>query len=92
MKNATDGSVYRNYEVYPINYSKCETGRNIFYPNRDEIENFGIENFYCPDTDSLIIQGNWNAPVSAVFSLYFYRCSNDSTNSGYAPNVTCAAD
>ena len=56
-------------------------GKNLFYPNFQEIENFGIES-----------QGNWNAPIYAFFSLTFYRCSNDSTNRGYAANVTCADD
>lgn len=67
-------------------------GKNLFYPNFQEIENFGIESYYCPDTKKLTLQGNWNAPIYAFFSLTFYRCSNDSTNRGYAANETCADD
>ena len=90
--NKTDGTIYRDYTTQNIKFSKCQLGRNIFYSNEKEIENFQIENYYCPDTNQLIIQGNWNAPVYAAFSLLFYRCSNDSTNNGFAPNVSCAND
>ena len=76
-KNETDGTTYRDFDVKPIHFSKCEIGKNFIYPNVKEIEDFHIETFYCPNTEKLIIQGNWHAPVFGVVSLSFIRCSND---------------
>lgn len=47
-----NGRVYYNYDVP---FSKCELGRNFFYPNADEIKDYGIESFYCPDWHNLTI-------------------------------------
>jgi hypothetical protein len=58
----------------------------------EELKDFHNENYYCPDTQELIIQGNWHAPVFGTFTLKFHRCSNDSKSGGYTPNVTCAED
>ena len=54
-ENQTDGTTYRDFNVKPIPFSKCEIGKNFFYPDKVEIKDFQIENFYCPDTKELII-------------------------------------
>ena len=54
-KNETDGTTYRDFDVKPIPFSKCEIGKNFIYPNVKEIEDFHIETFYCPNTDKLRI-------------------------------------
>ncbi len=54
-KNETDGTTYREFDIKPIPFSKCVIGKNFFYPNKEEIKDFFIENFYCPDTNKLII-------------------------------------
>jgi len=54
-KNETDGTTYRDFDVKPIPFSKCVIGKNFIYTDREEIKDFAIENFYCPDTDKLII-------------------------------------
>jgi hypothetical protein len=53
--NETDGTTYRNFDVKPIPFSKCVIGKNFLYPDAEEIKDFKIENFYCPDTKELII-------------------------------------
>ena len=50
-KNETDGSTYRVYDTKPIPYSKCVLGKNFIYPDAEEIEDFHIEKYFCPDTD-----------------------------------------
>jgi len=91
-KNETDGTTYRDFDVQAIPFSKCEIGKNFIYADAKEIEDFHIETFYCPNTDKLIIQGNWHAPVFGVVSLSFLRCSNDPKSAGYSPNVTCSTE
>lgn len=91
-KNESDGTTYRDYNSKPIPFSKCEIGKNFHYPDKNEIKDFHIESFYCPNTDKLIIQGNWHAPVFGVVTLKFVRCSHDPREEGYSPNVTCASD
>jgi len=49
--NETDGTTYRDFDSKPIPYSKCVLGKNFFYPDTNEIKDFHIEDFYCPDTD-----------------------------------------
>lgn len=49
VSNETDGTQYREFEVYDIPYSLCELDRNIFYDNKAEIEKFYIESYYCAD-------------------------------------------
>ena len=49
VSNETDGTQYREFEVYDIPYSLCELDRNIFYDNKAEIEKFYIERYYCAD-------------------------------------------
>ena len=55
MKNKTDGTTYRDFDVKAIPFSKCELGKNFHYPDLDEIKDFYIEDFYCPDAEKLII-------------------------------------
>jgi hypothetical protein len=50
-KNETDGSIYREYNIKPIPYSKCVLGKNFFYPDLEEIKDFHIENYFCADSD-----------------------------------------
>ena len=90
--NETDGTTYRDFNVQPIPFSKCQIGKNFLYPDLKEIEDFHIETFYCPNTDKLIIQGNWHAPVFGVVSLSFVRCSTNPASAGYTPNVQCSSD
>jgi hypothetical protein len=54
-KNETDGTTYRDFDNKQIPYSKCVLGKNFIYPDVDEIKDFHIEDFYCPDTDKIII-------------------------------------
>jgi hypothetical protein len=54
-KNETDGTTNRDFDVKPIPFSKCVIGKNFNYHDKEEIKDFAIENFYCPDTDKLII-------------------------------------
>ena len=75
--NETDGTSYRDYNSKKIPYSKCVLGKNFFYPDQNEIKDYHIEDFYCPDTDEIIIQGNWHAPVYASIDLSFHRCTNN---------------
>ena len=88
--NETDGTTYREYEKKPIPFSKCVLGKNFKYQDINEIKDYYIEDFYCPDVDKLVIQGNWHAPVFGVVSIMFYCCSNDPASPGHTPNVTCA--
>eukprot|EP00347_Sterkiella_histriomuscorum_P005886 403354899 len=74
LKNATDGSSYRRFKSYFIPFSKCEIGKNMFYPNSQEIKQYGIHNYFCPDWQNLTIQGNWYSPEYKVISLFFQRC------------------
>lgn len=55
MKNKTDGTTYRDFDVKAIPFSKCELGKNFHYPDLDEIKDFYIEDYYCPDAEKLII-------------------------------------
>ena len=55
MTNETDGSMYRTYSENNIPFSKCKVGKNIHYENTAELEEYGIENYYCPDFDNLTI-------------------------------------
>eukprot|EP00347_Sterkiella_histriomuscorum_P017061 403350812 len=69
-----DGTFSREFIDLDIPYSKCELGRNFFYQNKEEIKNYGIEKFYCPDWKNLTLQGNWYSPQYKVLSLGFRRC------------------
>ena len=35
-KNETDGTTYRDFIDHEIPFSRCEIGRNFFYPNEEE--------------------------------------------------------
>jgi hypothetical protein len=37
VKNETDGTYYRIFDGYDIPFSKCQLGKNVFYPNEEEI-------------------------------------------------------
>jgi hypothetical protein len=69
----TDGQ--REFHKYNIPVSKCKLGVNFFYKDYDEIKEYGIENYFCPDYQNITIQGNWHSPVFAGVSLYYQRCS-----------------
>jgi hypothetical protein len=47
--------MYREIEHIPLPYSRCKLGKNIFYENEKEIEQFAIENYYCPDALNLTL-------------------------------------
>ncbi len=83
-RNATDGTMYREIEHIPLSFSKCKLGKNIFYENEQEIEQFAIENYYCPDALNLTLQGNFYAPVHKRVELIFQRCQK--------PYPLCAND
>ena len=71
MTNQTDGSMYRDFLVTPIPFSNCIINKNIFYPNANEISQFGIQNYYCPDSINLTLQGNFYSPVHKRVELIF---------------------
>jgi hypothetical protein len=54
-KNETDGTTRREETLEPIPFSKCVLGKNFPYKDQKEIEDFHVEDFYCPDTDRLIV-------------------------------------
>lgn len=53
--NETTGEAYREFIDYSIPFSKCQLGKNFFYPNAEEVKNYQIEKFYCPDWFNLTI-------------------------------------
>ncbi|CDW81986.1 UNKNOWN [Stylonychia lemnae] len=73
--NETTGESYREFIDYSIPFSKCKIGKNFFYPDPEEIKNYQIESFYCPDWFNLTIQGNWYSPEYKLVTLGFRRCS-----------------
>ena len=85
MTNETTGQTYRDIEVWPIPYSNCVVGQNIFYENAAEIEQYGIEQYLCPDWTNLTLQGNFYSPVHRRVELIFQRCQP-------APGKKCAND
>eukprot|EP00347_Sterkiella_histriomuscorum_P017804 403347926 len=80
--NQTDGSSSREFIDLIIPYSKCEVGKNIFYPNVQEIKQYNIQNYFCPDWQNLTLQGNWYSPEFKVITLLFVKCTG----------VNCASD
>ncbi|CDW75112.1 UNKNOWN [Stylonychia lemnae] len=72
--NQSNGESYREFLDYSIPFSKCQIGKNFFYPDPSEIKNYNIESFYCPDWLNLTIQGNWYSPEYKVVTLGFRRC------------------
>jgi hypothetical protein len=54
-KNDSDGSIYKDHYVKPIPFSKCILGKNFLYPDANELTDYKIENYYCPDTKELHI-------------------------------------
>ncbi|CDW82658.1 UNKNOWN [Stylonychia lemnae] len=81
-KNETDGTNYREFIDYYIPFSKCIVGKNFFYPNAEEVKQYGLQNYFCPDWQNLTLQGNWYSPVYKCLTLLFERCKG--------PN--CASD
>jgi hypothetical protein len=45
----------RVFNTQEIPYSKCEFGRNFFYPDEVEVKDYFIENYYCPDWQNLTL-------------------------------------
>ncbi|TNV86976.1 hypothetical protein FGO68_gene3969 [Halteria grandinella] len=75
----------RIFTDQPIPFSKCKYGVNFFYHSYDEIKDYGIENYFCPDLQNLTLQGNWHAPVFAGIVLDWQRCSQDMKSANYYP-------
>jgi hypothetical protein len=84
VPNLTDGSNYRVFDSKIIPYSPCQLGKNIFYENVEEVEQFNIENYFCADWNNLTVQGNWYAPVHARIELLFQRCLPSESNKNCA--------
>eukprot|EP00347_Sterkiella_histriomuscorum_P017123 403350576 len=73
-QNTTDPNDLRNFQEIIVPFSKCQIGKNIDYPNKEEINLYKIEEFYCLDFKNLSIQGNWYSPEFRVVDLQFKRC------------------
>lgn len=54
-QNKTDGTTYREFTNYDIPFSKCKLGQNFFYHHEEEIKDYGLQDFYCPDWNNLTI-------------------------------------
>lgn len=60
------------YESVP--YSKCMVGKNIFYEDIEEVNSYGIEEFFCADWHNITLQGSWISPIHKRLELTFKRC------------------
>jgi hypothetical protein len=61
--NETDGTTYRVYEEKHVPFSKCNVNHTAFsYLNKEDIEAYPVELYYCPDWNNLTIQANFHSP------------------------------